>query len=682
MKFNNLKYRLLTLLSFIALIMTSCHDDFTEAAPGVSEAPEYSGDVLNLTMTLDYMGGTRAESSNLTALKLETLENYIDPEKTRVLFFDEGDKFLFESRSRWVRQLDATTDHIIWSVSVPFYTYGNDKEDIYQWEWEKIRAKLTAPGSHFKIVIMANFPAYQYYPDLTDSELGEYWFDNSGPKWGRKNSVVYEGSDKDEKDIFDLHHTQFDPIYYNKSIEANGGGSAYDFIMGGTWGEGTSLLSATSSWLDYDNDDTIRDPYGWDFRYNRLPSEEEPIPMYGVQQFETLTDWVEGTSIELNRPSDNPISLLRSVVKIDVSLPKDFADDLVMFYGNWFARSLPMDVWTPTDKIWVDDSMHGNVSNWADNAGMCEWGKIWKHKYRSSDSYPGVICSSERNAGIDEYKKIIMWQYGLWRVVKGWSFDRSGTTGLNTYFDNTLGYGSISRENADKEFPHIFNTCIQRIQRVMIRKTYTEGDFDHYVMYVGERNVNDPTNMTNLPNTGSGNSPVLYFSIIKGDIVDLNPAIAADKYIMDLNPHAKKKYTGGSIYSFPMVDFAHGANVYNCTREGVLIDITPTGFPDGYSVMGPANSPRCVGANGGASNGTGMGEYIRRVAGNNNSDRTYFRPTDPGTVYTGADVPVPLLRNHVYKMQVTGTRTRGDGSLDLNFNSEFKAAPTINFKNR
>ena len=683
---KNLKYIQVVVISTFLTMLGSCTSEQL-SVPEESPMDENAGDVINITLTLDNMGGE--SSTRSTPSELTYLENYVDPRKVRVLFFDDDDKFLFESKSRWVKQLDPSSDHSSWSVSVPLYSHGNDREE-YEWEWDKIRTKLTS--NKFKVAILANRPAYQYYPDVDNGSFGDYWFDNTGPNWTVKNSAVYEGADGDVKDVFDIHHSQFDPIYYNKSIENNGGGHAYDFMMGNCTQNGSSRLdgqmptsSSTSSWLDYSNGDKVRDPYGWGYRKSRLPSTDEPIPMYGIQEFEPLTTWKKGTTIDLSREADGdrkadkPISLLRSVVKLELLVPKGFGvngeHDVVLFYGNWFTRCEPMDVWTPTDQIWKSD--HGSTSSWSE--GDCEWKKIWDYGPIAKNG-----LSDNASDGVLDYKKRMSWIYGLWRKKKGWSF---GTT-VNTYFDDT--YKLITTdEQIDATFPHVFNPCVQRIQRVYIDVTYTDDEYDHYVVYCGERNVNDPSNLTRPGNSGSGNSPVLYWTIISGKKDENGQYTGKVERVTANNANAYINAECAHTFSFPIVDYKEGASVFNCTREGILItddlkDIqNQLSFPTaGPYLWYPANSQKCVGCSVGAesaafANGTGMGEYMRRVAGHS-TDNQYYRPGDNAGLYSGKDIPLPLVRNHVYRLTVG--YTRGAAENPFMISSEVSATEDICFR--
>lgn len=631
--------------------VSACIDD--EIAMTDETEEEYDGgDMINIIVTLDNMGGSIA--SRTTPSELTYLENYVDPQKLRVLFFDSNDKFLFESMSRWVKRLDPTSANSTWSVSVPLYSYGNDKGD-YDWEWDKIRKELTS--KQFKVAILANRPAYQYYPDLNDAVFGDYWYDNSGPNWTRRNSVVYEGNDGAVKDVFDLHHCQFDPIYFNKSYDkgtdgSDRGGKAYDFIMG-DWTPGTETsegipkMGATSSWLDFSNNDKVKDPRGWGMRKSRLPSEEEPIPMYGIQLFEPLKTWKKGTTIELNREGDKAVSLLRSVVKVDLLVPTGFGGengyDVVVFYGNWFTRCEPMDVWTPTDQIWV--SKHGSTAPGAWARGDCEWMNIWNY---------GTIANNNQINGVNSYKQRLSWIYGAWRAEKGWSFGNA----IDNYFDSENRRSLVNGEaryNPTYPFPKIFNPCVQRITTVYVDKTYSEGGYDHFVIYTGERNVNDPSSLVNPSSSGSGNSPVLYWCIVTGDKDDEGKYTG---YVDRLSGQGDNIYNAelcAHTYCFPMVDYDNGADLFNCTREGILITNVKGVGPGGLWTPGNSNYPIGINTaqnNAGYANGTGMGEYMMRVAGHASyTGSNYVRVGDQvGITYSGRDIPLPLLRNHVYTL--------------------------------
>lgn len=503
-----MKYAAFALLLALGTLASCIDDDFlcVENENETLEDFGYTdGYAINFAVTLDNMGGTRAAASSVE--ELTKAENYIDPEKFRVLFFDADDKFLFESKSRWIKQLTPTgAENSQWLVSVPIYTFGNDEE--YNWDWEAIREALTAQNKFFKIAILANRPGEELCIDYDAVGLKDKWYDNAGPYWGRKQTVWYAKQHANEgiepKDVFDLHHSQFDPIYTAKSWPSTYAGSEgfYEFVMGE---ENDKLtMSSTSSWVDFrENDLNNRDPYGFNRRYFVQPSMSHPIPMYGIQRFETINGdrWIKGTPFNLSNLSGtdpeegsyhfNKIALLRSVVRLDLVIPEsdDYEVEFVfMGYPNVYARCEPMDVWTPTSDLWAEE--HDNDCEWND---IVNYGPV-------SRTY-----DTKSNSTLLDYQKRLCWFYGAW-LDKDWKF---GSLGRSTVEEAVAVNGPS---------PRIFNSCIQRNNAVYcgndvdMTTQYNDGNY-HYVVYTGERNVNDPSDLNSLGNGNGGKATVTYWGI-------------------------------------------------------------------------------------------------------------------------------------------------------------------------
>ena len=159
---KTLKYSIAFLLLAV-FAMNSCSDSnddlLAEIEQPVSPEEQDHGYSIGLTITLDAMGGRAATPDNDP---LWEFENYIDPQKFRVLFFDKDNKFLFESKNRWMKQIETSNDNSRWYVSVPFFTYGNEDN----WDWKKIKGKMME--GDFKIAILANRPEIECYPDLAN----------------------------------------------------------------------------------------------------------------------------------------------------------------------------------------------------------------------------------------------------------------------------------------------------------------------------------------------------------------------------------------------------------------------------------------------------------------------------------------------------------------------------------
>lgn len=662
MKNKNIIYVVLsTFLAFTAL--TSCIDDDLPLCD--SDVPEEirNGYSLSFIVTLDKMGGdnvTRATAPAKPAVKrLEDMENYIDPEKFRVLFFasDDGgteteniDAFLFESKGRWVKKLDNDDDdHSSWFVSVPMFDYGNDVE--YNWKWDKIREYITT--HKFKIAILANRPDLEWNmgilkkgadgkdmsPDNPNNFLTpQGWFNNSGPHW-RQNNTIW-GSNT--KKIFDLHHCQYDPIYDGKNWDTAYPDykykDVYDFISEKVTPNddddkddpnhdkhvGRPKMGATSTWVSWKNNDTDKSSIN-NFRYWIHPDEEHPIPMYGIQEFEPIPvdDWKQGTIFNIN---DKAVSLLRSVVKLELILPKSINPNyVVIFYPNIYARCEPMDIWTPTNNIWTNDILHQGQN--------CEWFDIIKYGVVTdgSENTNNPANDNEIKININQYQTKMSWFYGYWKDKTDWSFGSLGRNNVRAY--------NFNRATA---YPRIFNTCVQRNTAVACENNVIVdyGDDNlHYVVYCGERNINDPSNLYRMGQNGSGNPTIIYWMIGVGE--------------NDQN---------GTSYDLPLID-------YIGISDNDLSDlITPN--TDGKDVAKnwykapPSNST--------------MNRYERYVQGNipgyPDVEKKFDFPS--GRNYPK---PWPLLRNHVYRIIIDGIATRAAGDGGLSIKSENLYSKTINF---
>lgn len=662
---------LLPLLAFMAL--TSCTDD--ELTADDNDVPQEikDGYSLTFTVTLDKMGGINTRATSLTEenQELEEMENYVDLQKFRVLFFasddikslespdgttseDDKDVFLFESTSRWVKK-QGTSDYSRWFVSVPLFGYGNDNK--YNWNWGEIRDYLTT--HNFKIAILANRPDLEWNMGITGSKsqylVQKKWFDNTGPHWTQDHTKW--GTHK--KKIFDLHHCQYDPIYdgknYDNKTDVNY--DVYDFIAG-TIGEGDKdvdeegksikgkpTMGATSTWVNWDHEDDgePKSETFSDLRHWLHPDTDHPIPMYGIQEFKPIPKnvWKKGTSFSLNPDNkdreDKAISLLRSVVKLELLIPETIKTNyVVIFYPNLYARCEPMDIWTPTDQIWNEDLTHEITQG----LNRCEWFDIIDYGVVTRGAPAGEPTATSGNNGYNPtlskamYQQRMSWFYGYWKKRTDWPF-------------GSLGRNGVVNENI--KYPRIFNTCIQRNTAVScddnVKDQVTiEGvTYNRWVVYCGERNINDPSNLLAMGASGSGNATIIYWMI-----GTKNPSTS---------------------YCFPIIDYA---KVQNDKLKDLM---QPNGLASSYA----DNIPRKNGATGDA-NGI-INKYERQV------QMGLLKPGDPG--YKGPDddydypypKPWPLLRNHVYRIIVGEASNTRAGESELNvIKSEINYSESIRFE--
>ena len=482
------------------IVMTSCVDDVAMPTGPDSNESEIPSEVYSLSFSvrLDNMGGIGSRAQG-DPEEITKWENYINPERFRVLFFDNNDKFLFESKNRYLKEMETHGGYNTWLVSIPLSSYGNDTyfEDGTDYNWDAIRTHLTTQP--FKIAILANRPTNLQYPGFTDSELSlpDGVFANDGPNWGP--------SDVGKRDVFDLHHVQYDVIYADKGTHSDAAKSYYDFIMGDITSS-RPTMGASVNWVSFDNGDTDKEQLGSSSVYLRnlkMPSKEHPIPMYGIQRFDPVpaANWIAGTPFDIsNMPGDlmNPdvdynyksISLLRSCVRLDLKIPKSAVSRKPQFvslwYSNIYSRTEPMDVWTPTDELWGE--LHDN---------KCELSSII--------NYGPVSNTNSTSTTKADYQKRLSWFYGAWKE-KGWQFK----TRQNTYV-------SVAAENkATTPYPRIFNTCIQRNKAIRINNgdvsDYYNDGYYHWIVYTGERNMNDPNTLPNL-----GKNPYIATFIISLD---------------------------------------------------------------------------------------------------------------------------------------------------------------------
>lgn len=241
----------------------------------------------------------------------------------------------------------------------------------------------------------------------------------------------------------------------------------------------------------------IRSKYLYDTDREGIPaSEENPIPMYGVQNFEPLTDWEEGTTYNLSAsdptdPNSEPkyISLIRSVAKVIVYLPEK-ASQIYLRSANRTGRCEPMDVETPTDLLWKSNHING----------QCEWFTI--QKYGSGFSQTGGDPSNKSE--LAAYTNWLSWIYASWTKAKWFKQSNGSFTGWDFKSHNLYnGSGGITKDNVTipdttiLKPPRLFNPDINRSDYAHFNYYGFDGHNHVYVLYVPEKNISDPNNVGN-----------------------------------------------------------------------------------------------------------------------------------------------------------------------------------------
>lgn len=217
------------------------------------------------------------------------------------------------------------------------------------------------------------------------------------------------------------------------------------------------------------------------------PSEDNPIPMYGVQNFTKLGDnWEEGTTFDISAARDQedikPISLIRSLAKVEVYLPNK-AKHIYMRSMNRTARCEPIDVETPTNELWSSDH----------SPGQCEWFNV--QTYGTGYKYFDGDPPSKNADQLNDYTNWLSWFYGSWRYndngqekngnVWKWDFN-SHNGGVNV---------NVPKPDNNKipSYPHLFYPDINRSDFChMLYMGYEEGKGYKYILYMPDKNITDP----------------------------------------------------------------------------------------------------------------------------------------------------------------------------------------------
>lgn len=679
--------------------VTSCIEEqlLVDADYTDSDVPKEitDGFSLSFNVTLDNMGGEYTEND-----ELREIENYINPEMFRVLFFDKDKKFLFESKSRWVTQKEEIEGGNLWHVSVPVFSYGNDDPD---YDWKLIRERLTT--GEFSIALLVNRPTWVYYPDFSDIQTDTHNFYYNYPNW--------DHTDTDVKTIFDLHHCAYDNIYTQKDAGTAVGSldGYYNFLFGENKnpkpedGEGPKAKynQMGAVYICIEKDETIvtqyegtsvsNSAYKINMSRPKLPSKEEPIPMYGVQVFEPLIDWVEGTTYNLSSLEGmytnyevKNISLLRSLVKCELLVPKSLGKKptLVGFkYGNIYARTEPMDVSTPTNEIWQND--HANCETDA----ILNYGPVTE------------TLGSKTTQSIQNWKNYQTWFYGWWATEYGWNFN---------------GKATLVAPTSDTPYNHIFNPMVQRNKIVYLaNKTgvYTTdqtdknnssasntkwakagpngtGDFAliddpiyyRYVYYTGEKAINDESNLGNAgvsndDGTQSDNSEVnLSYWVVSfadpNDKIDVTAPQKGKGY--DTETGEKVRGYEYDHYCLPIIDYSQtespffkvGYESYYTHMDGKAKPIVH--FPGVIPYRRTNDDPQ---------QSNTLKNFMIHLK------HWYGKAGATGdNVWRKEYLPLPMIRNHVYRLIITGL---GDANTNdkldvITVDSEHRFSPTITFQ--
>lgn len=286
-------------------------------------------------------------------------------------------------------------------------------------------------------------------------------------------------------------------------------------------------IAAVEGTVDFYEMEYIRSRHVYDSARNAvMPSEENPIPMYGIQNFDpigayidvipenecfNLSDkdynWYLKNHPELKSYNFKNIYLLRSVAKVELRFKKsifrnNLPQHLFMRVMNRTARCEPKDVVNPTNWIWYGeigniDGSHaqyegeGKIDNWASEKKFPGANNEFKNIMEYYREYP--LYDINKKGDIEEYRKRTAWFYGFWG-----DNDETLSAELQNryYWQQPWDWNKIMYQtdipDFSKPFPRIFNTRIDRSDYCRFHKLPDDGtEYIRYVMYVPEKNISD-----------------------------------------------------------------------------------------------------------------------------------------------------------------------------------------------
>lgn len=412
--------------------------------------------------------GYHSENSPLYDFMQGTSNSFVDNSDDAGLTFDlnqyTGAKIVDYSGNN---ANPKNPDYAQWGIQLPAITSGNQSKDSPK----GIKITVSATG---KLRILCS-----NRNTSNDARIAVYNQSNNGS--GNCTLV-----DNPSTNMIPKNTTT--PIYVERSISITGDTEDhYIYCNSGSTVEIFEIEYVKSKHL-YDTD-----------RNGVMPSSDQPIPMYGVQNFKALGDsWGSGSTFDLSHqrdPNDENsqeklIYLIRSVAKVEVYLPKSYNGNplkhVYMRSINRTARCEPVDVETPLDlNKWNNDEhpdLNGN--SYGSYTGSCEWYTIQAHGPFYQTPGTGESKDISSAASNRAYRDKLAWFYGSWASAK-WSDGKGWNFGTNV------------TQPSSGNYPHLFNSCIDRSDFTRMIKDigYNNSYFDRYILYVPDKNIDDPNHI-------------------------------------------------------------------------------------------------------------------------------------------------------------------------------------------
>lgn len=267
-----------------------------------------------------------------------------------------------------------------------------------------------------------------------------------------------------------------------------------------------------------------------------MPSASNPIPMYGLQVFDPIGDYIRpNCTFNMSDEAENDylsafpelahynyrnIFLLRSLAKVELRFNRSVfknnpPEHVMMRVMNRTARCEPKDVINPTEWIW-----YGYNPVASDFPEAKEMPDTWSGILQSMQGkFPGAvqefrnICDygplfQSGSGTFAEYRNRTSWYFGVW-VDQDDSLDPAienqfyWQTAWDWGIDNKgLGNSDMTRVEipaGSPVSPRIFNTRIHRSDYCRFHKMAdSDPNYIRYVMYIPEKNIDDTDDIGDL----------------------------------------------------------------------------------------------------------------------------------------------------------------------------------------
>lgn len=290
-------------------------------------------------------------------------------------------------------------------------------------------------------------------------------------------------------------------------------------------------IGAYGGTVDFYEIEYIRDRHVYDSgRTAIMPSADNPIPMYGVQNFDPIGDFITpNTTFNMSSPSANQqlpsqlrdtynykdVFLLRSLAKVELKFRRSVfknnpPEHVFMRVLNRSARCAPKDLKNPTEWAWFGaDEVNRMVAQGKNMSSVPaeadpssfpgidqEFANIisYGHMYDPSQPNESKATSPELiEAARKAYQDKTAWFHAIWTK----RLDNPTNHALycwNKEWDWNYDY-THRTPNIDNRYtpPRIFNTRIDRSDYARMHHVHQSiaDEYIRYVMYLPEKNLDD-----------------------------------------------------------------------------------------------------------------------------------------------------------------------------------------------